>query len=47
MSDMATLMMERSYFNWDLDENAGPDLYEYIVSPEPFADSWYDEGAGD
>ena len=48
MNELATSTMDWTYLSWDgPDDNPHEHQYEYIVDPEPFADSWFDEGEGD
>ena len=52
MNELVTVTADWFRGVWDDDAPAGDDdprehLHEYIVSPEPLLDSWYDEGGCD
>jgi hypothetical protein len=48
MTELATATMDWTYLGWESpDENPCEQQYQYIIDPEPLADSWFDEGDGD
>ena len=50
MTELATATMDWTYMGWDspiTDDEPCNQMYEYIIDPNPFNDSRFDEGDGD